>query len=284
MTKLLAAGLWRYWRSSVTWISLGASIFMGVLCGMNINLEESIKVDYFLFPPLIFAVLISLSIGREFSDGTVRNKVIAGHKKGHIFFSELILALGFCSLLWAVFAAIVGMLNRPVLSRSPDDVNADVFIGLYFLSIAFAAMQVLISVLINNKAVVAIVNLLLVLAITLFASSLHSDLRQPKFYRDPRPSYDAETGEMKMEVKLTENKNYIDGIRRDVYELVVDILPGGQLIECGAVMDEYRSAENPGQLTDEQYDSLHRHPYYSLALILVLCVSGWLAFSKKDLK
>ena len=99
MMKLLRAGYRRYFRNILFWIALAASAILGALCGVRVKDDTRLDDMYIVVGFMIFAALIALMIGREFSDGGFRNKITSGHTKGKVFFSEYILALTICLIL-----------------------------------------------------------------------------------------------------------------------------------------------------------------------------------------
>ncbi len=95
MIKLLNAGFNRLRKSILFWILIITIIVIScfvvlqeyndvVKHGEVISTEQVI----FIFSPYIgimIAVFVSFFIGVEYSDGTIRNKVVVGHKRTNIY-------------------------------------------------------------------------------------------------------------------------------------------------------------------------------------------------------
>lgn len=67
---------------------------------------------------------------------------------------------------------------------------------------------------------------------------------------------------------LIENSAYIDGTQRTVYELIADILPTGQTI----------------QLNNLEFERAARWPVFSLIMLIIATVAGYLPFRKRDIR
>ena len=93
MCKLLSANYSRLWRDKIFWICMGTMLVYSVVYMLNgcrqatVDLAEynySIDKYYFHFAisiGIFCAVFSSMFFGTEYSDGTIRNKVIVGHTK-----------------------------------------------------------------------------------------------------------------------------------------------------------------------------------------------------------
>ena len=93
MAKLLRAGIRRYLHSIIFWLAFIATAAIACICATEAK-KYGVEDIYAVIGFLINAILIVMSVGREYSDGGFRNKVINGHTKGNIFISELILGVG----------------------------------------------------------------------------------------------------------------------------------------------------------------------------------------------
>ena len=95
MTKVLSANFMRLKKDKVFWIGLvfmfAAGIFFPVMRYMDmkqtgtINPIDNAFLGCVLFIGIIMAVFCSLFIGTEYSDGTIRNKVIVGQNRNAIY-------------------------------------------------------------------------------------------------------------------------------------------------------------------------------------------------------
>lgn len=101
MSKLLSAELARLRKSRLFWLT-AAGMLLGEIYvlqfGARVNQASHVPLEqyyYYLAPTvgIFFAVWISIFLGTEYSDGTMRNKLIAGHTRGDIYLSYYLTAL-----------------------------------------------------------------------------------------------------------------------------------------------------------------------------------------------
>ena len=98
MCKLIAANFHRFSRDRFSWCVVGIVVILSLASVFNSagsfeamaarGYSMSLEDCYFNQAPLIgafLALLISMFLGTEFSEGTIRNKLCIGHKRNEIF-------------------------------------------------------------------------------------------------------------------------------------------------------------------------------------------------------
>lgn len=93
MTRLLGADTVRMYHSKCFWMCLGGMLIMavGFLIMQGTAMDYTVPLSRVIFLPMSFygvaaAALISMFVGEDFSDGFIRNKLIAG-RAGKPYFS-----------------------------------------------------------------------------------------------------------------------------------------------------------------------------------------------------
>ena len=128
------------------------------------NEEKSLEDYYFQFSlviGLLSAVFTTIFLSREYSDGTVRNKIIAGHTRINIYISHL--AVTFFVSLLMLFVGMVAALTGVTTFGFWKMEAVQLFLYLLIIVMAtftFCAIYTLINVLIQNKALSAILTIL----------------------------------------------------------------------------------------------------------------------------
>ena len=173
MSKLLSAGFIRLRKDKIFWIALifmfGAGVFFPVM--RYIDMQKSgyinnIDNGFFacaLFIGVVMAVFCSLFIGTEYSDGTIRNKVVIGQKRTSIYLSNLIICALVSVVMCAAFFIAYLCIGIPLLGFFEMDIKQVLLftLAVFVLAIAFASIFTLISMLNHNKAITAVVCILL---------------------------------------------------------------------------------------------------------------------------
>ena len=100
MSKLLSVNFARLKQNKAFWISMvitflfgGYAPFANYMQMQDMNFEYTLEMGFFNYSVLAFILLsifVSLFLGTEYSDGTIRNKIVVGHTRIHIYLSSFI--------------------------------------------------------------------------------------------------------------------------------------------------------------------------------------------------
>lgn len=278
MTKLLSAGFCRLFKSRVFWIMLVICILLQVLvCVDNFRYEQerpeyTVILDDIVFSILpaigfISSALISLLLGDEYSDGVVRNKLTVGHRRSHIYLSNLIVCTAGSFLTLAALFLTGGLLGFALFGGFTYETGTVLWLFLcsFLLTAALSAINVLVAMACQNKAVAVVVSLGLVLVMLFAASYLDSVLNEPEMQYGVMVM--DENGVMKFEDPVP-NPRYVTGMTRTVMAYAEDIIPMGQAL----------------QINNFQLDRCARWPLLSIAVFTAVSALGYAIFKKKDIK
>lgn len=278
MNKLLFAHFARIKKDKVL---LSCMIFMFLvgliiitsLYDTNMKYDNSTPLDAALFNFTIFipfpgSVFCSLFLGTEYSDGTIRNKLIVGHRRPTIYLASLIISLTATFLMclaWFLAMLIAGVPFIGVPQASPQFLLIFLLNSLCMLT-AFCSIFTMIGMLCHNKAAASVISLLLVLFLLLAASYINSCLSAPEF--SPGYFIDASGAIASDPVP---NPNYLRGSVRAVYEFFLDFLPTGQAMQYSSMSVDHENG-------------LWQMPLYDLIITAVTTGSGLWLFRKKDIQ
>ena len=77
MIKLLRAGFYRLKKEKLFWIFIIVSILVaGYMFTLKVNSIDGIVNNYLAFIGLLIAIFVSIFVGKEHSEGIIRNKII----------------------------------------------------------------------------------------------------------------------------------------------------------------------------------------------------------------
>ena len=310
MLNLLTAELHRVRRDPVCWLLLAASSLCGLFfCFECVGPEYYHFDDIFILPFYVVpAIFISLSIGREYSDGTLRNKIIVGKSRSFIFLSKVIFGIGVSLSLTAAFLIpCICMMYTPVLSAISAPVLVRLGLGFTLLNITWAVLFTVVSMLVSAKGVGGILNLVLVFAIVIGSESLHHALiNEPEYlppdedaYTLPLTSeeiaqiendpYGFEGFVMSFEdvdgtvtlrkadpSKLKLNPDYIQPPLRNIVGTVYTALP---FTRCKDYIRCLEVSPDPDDL-----QRIECFPLYDALSILVFVCFGFVLFRKKEIR
>lgn len=216
---------------------------------------------------IILAVFMGIFISTEYSDGTIRNKIITGHKRSHIYLSKLIVCgtAGVAMNLYFVFLMLLfgNLLLEDSVMPLRDLILFSACSSLFL--IAAVALYLLLGMLIQHKAANAVVILLLSFGMLYTAMSLDYSLTAPEYY-DAYTYVDQNTGETE-NIPRRKNHRYPRGIKRKIYEKLYVSIPGCQI----------------HQVQVQEKKNLAESSAYALLVIILSTGAGIVLFQRKDL-
>lgn len=278
MSRLLSANIMRLWKEKVFWIVITIVFAIGAIIPLSIKMAEirlgvyngidAVFGQFAIFIGIVIAIFCSFFVGKEYSDGTIRNKIICGKKRTDIYMANFVTCILVSLILCIAFFLPYLGLGIPLLGSFHMEKEIVFWLSLtvVILSMSFASIYNLIAMLNTNKAVTASVCILLTFLFLFIGFQLRGMLNQPKIVSGI--AYD-ENGVAYQEVEDFPNPAYLDGWERQTVQFVYNLIPGGQVAQCvGRGMS----------------DDLSQLPIYSFGLMAVTTGIGIFYFGKKDLK
>lgn len=271
MRNLLRANFFCLRRSRALWLCMAAAFAASTafLLGISAGNEDMKVLDeaflqVFPFLTVLHAAFVSLFLGVEYQDGTLRNKLIAGHSRGKVYLSCFLAAAGGCCailLAWALSAAVgAARFGWFVTPAGTLLLHAAVIL---LLTVAEAAILTLLCMLVSNRAVAAVAAILLMFGLMIAGSVVYNALSEPETVATAVMTENGyEVGEPQP------NPDYVSGALRTAYQFLVDALPSGQ-----AILLANQELARPGL-------SLCA----SAGITLLTCGAGAALFRRKDLK
>lgn len=276
MTRLLSAGFARLRKNRIFWLltifSIGLALFMIYTqysdmkkYGSIIEVEQ-LMLNYGMIIGIVTAIFASLFLGAEYSDGTIRNKIIVGHKRIHIYLANFCITAATSLFSYILFLIVVSLIGIPLFGRITMSVSAlCALLGCMFVTvIAYSGSFTFLAMIISNKAVTGIVSIMLVFGCMMAALTCFSIIEaQPNILV---AQVNEETGDIEMAEEP--NPKYPSETKRKISQTLLDINTAGQTYQLAG-----RAAPNLKVL-----------PVYSLGLLIIVTAAGIALFHKKDLK
>lgn len=202
MFKLLRADGYRVLRYKLFWILLGCyAVFSLILVvGEYVSLQSwlayyehsdttmTARIDAFTamrqgfgsnvcLLGFLCAILVPVFIGKEYSSGGMRNKIIAGGGRVQVYLSKLIWSCAMCTAVYLVFHLINFTLGSALMGwggATAGEVLLPFIAGLLFV-LAYAAIFTAVAMFSRGAVAGVIVSIVLVLAGWLIFASLESN-------------------------------------------------------------------------------------------------------------
>ncbi len=230
---------------------------------------DAVFVQYYPLIGGLCAIFTGLFIGREYSDGTMRNKIIAGHSRSVIYVSNFVVGTAagwFLNIAWIIPMLLVGVPCLGMFS-SLFTIAAYTLVS-FFMTAALTAVFTVFAILITNKTNSSISIICAFLFLLMLGSGCYNQLSEPEIIQ--RGDFVVEEGGNVNIEKLGPQRNpaYVGGNARKLLTFVRDFLPTGQAIQMA---------------NEEKIDPPIMLAYSSVIMLLSTC-AGITVFRKKDLK
>ena len=163
MKNLLNACFARIFKSKIFYIGLISSLSLSVIISFFVNSSSgnisTVVTLTLMILPMIIAAFVGLCIDPEFSHGTIRNKLIVGHKREQIYLAFLISLSAVSLIYYAVyllgaFTVGLGILGIKGLSLKA---TITVIVLMAILYITSTAISLLICIIIHGGKCLALV-------------------------------------------------------------------------------------------------------------------------------
>lgn len=272
MHKLVVANLNRAWRGKLFFTALAIMLgtaLITVLDARHIGPVDPFFTTYLLIVgsvilPLIMTIWVAVFIGTDYSDGTVRNKVIAGHTRWQIYGANLVACLAVVGLLYAAYLVTAVGLARLTVSGFRLTAIWRGRIGGQFLLIIFGlfsytSLFVGFCMVLSNRTAATAAVIFLFLTLLIGGGMASMKLAEPAVYT----SY-SDSGKPVQR----KNRSYLGGTKRQLVQTVTDMTPIGQTVRV----------ITPGS------SSLVVLVLYDMLIIGGATVLGGIIFKRRDLK
>lgn len=285
MRKLLHANFSRLWRNKFFWLGILLMMLAGIRnLAYNVRIPGHPDPNSLMFAagmiisPIV-AAFVGLFIGAEYSNGTIRNKIISGHSRCIIYLANWLVSITAASILHIAYLLVVAV--GGAILRFGFIVKPAVSLVLSLVSvvsvITLCTVFLLLAMLIRNKAIAVAVLLLLSVIFILYSDNVKTLLDESEYF----PTMWVDDDDV-VQGHYEKNPNYPTGVRRQYYKVMYNILPNSQITQIREMADT-AAGKNKGYITEEQQKSLVRFCCGSALLILLCNGGGVLIFRKKDL-
>lgn len=258
MNRLLRADFYRIYHKKLLWLCASSMVLITIMfiIMQYTAMDYTVSIDRVIFLPMSFygvavAALISLFIGEDFSDGVIRNKLIAGRNRYAVYFSNMITGLTASLTVYIVMLVTslgIGIHLFEINVTTPEIIRFTILGA--FTCLAYGSIYCMLTMLIGNKTTAVTVSMILAFGMLFLCLHTNQIVVQPE-YKD---------GLL--------NPHYATGIKRIIYELLHDINPSGQAAQLSAM----------------SYLNAVRWIVIDILWVILTGGLGSILFSKKDIR
>lgn len=240
MSRLLSADFAKLKKNKFFWLCMAGmavfALFMKIMDYVSMREYsgsvpsfESLLLIYALVIGFLMAAFVSLFVGTEYSDGTIRNKLIIGHTRVSIYLSNLITCFA-AGVMMCLAYLIPALAVSALLCRSDStDFRMLLLMILYsfVLTLAFTSLYTLAGMICQNKALTAVITILVICFFSVASIYISAKLNEPETYPEISALADGRTVTSARQIP---NPGYVRGTQREVYQFLNDFLPTGQSV------------------------------------------------------
>ena len=270
MYKLLKAGFFRLRKDIIFWLFIFMTIGISGYTLYRYSFVDNVILDdlvneFVMFIGLFIAIFVSIFVGKEYSEGIIRNKVIVGHSRISIYLSNLIISVIASILCELIYLAIVLLIGTLIFG------NLQIPLNQFFMSIlnviliitAYCSIYNFITMICSEITISTTICILLFIAMFIVEASFGLIANTSKYITN---SY-WENG-IENIINQEPNPNYPGEQKVKIARIIYLFIPQGQASEVGNCKTEY----------------LYQMPIYSIILISIINIGGIFLFSRKELK
>ena len=192
MNRLLSANFTRLRKSKVFWLGVIAMIGFGAFLPISNYMDEirfreftdyeftnpfdNVLFGYSLAIGVLCAIIISLFLGTEYSDGTIRNKLIVGKTRATIYFSNLMTKIAAALFMCLCYLGSVCAVGIPLCDKIDMEISLvlKIIAASLVMVIAFCSVCTMLSMIIQSKAIMAIISITSIFVL-MFGTAIISD-------------------------------------------------------------------------------------------------------------
>ena len=283
MSKLVSANFSRLFRNKFFWICFALVIGVAAFIAIDFRMSYSWSPQYFSnetseacfkYTPVlagIVALFVSLFIGEEYSNKTIRNKIASGYSKTRVYGANWLVCAVTGILFYVVFFLTIALPIAPwaqlmkyngyIITRFLKRATVNLFAVL-----AIVSVSVFIAMLVKNRIAGIVATVVCMLILFVASEIMAEGMGQPKtvMVTDPESGMVVEQA----------NPDYEPSAKQAVIQMIMDVQPFGQILQAKI-----------GRLgwTKEGAQAILL-PIYSCLVSLLFSFSGAYLFGKRDLE
>lgn len=270
MYKLLKASFFRLKKEIVFWMftffTLGIAFFSLLRHNPSEVILDRFVNEFIMYIGIFIAIFVSVFVGKEHSEGIIRNKIIVGHKRINIYLSNLIVSIFttiFYELIYLILMLTIGIHLFGNL-QMPLDEFVMTLINIFLIIIAYCSIYNLITMLSSEITLSTTICVILFMVMFVIVSALSLTVNASPY--TTQTFWDEQGQPHIIEQEL--NPNYPGEGKIKVAKVIYYFIPQGQA----------------NDIANGKTENLQSFPLYSITLIFVVNLVGIYLFDKKELK
>ena len=271
MIKLLRAVFFRLKKDFIFWLFIFLTIGIAGFTLFRYTSYEEISLDKLInefttYIGFFIAIFVSIFVGKEHSEGIIRNKIIVGHNRISIFLSSLIISVVVSLLCEIIYLLVVFVIGIPLFGKMQMTSTQFmmVLLNTILIIISFCSIYNFISMICSEITISTTICIIIFIAMFIAQGAFSLTAHTNKYIEET--FYDANGNKHIVSQEINPNYPRDDKVKQA--RLIYLSIPQGQAME----------------ISNNNLEYLKQMPIYSLTLIGIVNILGIYIFSKKELK
>lgn len=241
--------------------------------GISSNTTDILLTNFINIVGFFIAIFTSLFVGAEYSDGTIRNKIVAGHSRKNIYLSNLIVSIVVGLILEFIYLIIISIVAIPVFGAIQMSYSQFLLIllDMIMIIIVYSSIFNFIALICSNITISTVTSLLLILIMFVIDMFLSPTANSTEY--EKKNQIMDEQGNVTYEV--VKNEDYPGKLIQTTCKTIINFNPVSQAIEISG---------NKIDINEEDLKDIKVFSLYSLGVIIVITGIGIYLFNRKELK
>ena len=241
--------------------------------GISSNTTDILLMKFINIIGFLIAIFTSLFVGAEYSDGTIRNKIVAGHSKKNIYLSNLIVSILVGIFLELIYLIVISIFSIPIFGLVQMNFSqlAVILLDIIMIIIVYSSIFNFIALICSNITISTVSSLLLILIMFVIDMLLSPTANSTEYIQKNKVM--DEQGNITYEI--VKNEDYLGKIIQTTCKTIINFNPVSQAIEISG---------NKINMNEEDFNNMKVYPLYSLGLIIIITAIGIYLFNIKELK
>ncbi len=272
MIKLLRAGFFRLRKEIIFWLFIISSVVVAIFSlnhwqsSNETYVLDKIINNFTLYIGFFIALFVSIYVGKEYSEGIIRNKIIVGHSRASIYISKLIISIVvslLCELIYVIIVLIVGKIldiktHVTLQKMAMCIIDSILMIALYCSIFNF------ISMIFSDITLSTIINVIILVVSFIITFYLFNISNNPKYFESTITDADGNT------TVISQNPN--------------PFYPGDEKVGFAKTVECLIPFSQAQIIINVEEESLYKILIFSVIEICIINMGGIYIISKKQLK
>lgn len=271
MYKLLRAGFFRLKKDIIFWLFIfltigiaGLNLFKYHSSWSEVVLDKVVN-DFIMYIGLFIAIFVSIFVGKEHSEGIIRNKIIVGHSRISIYLSKFIISAIASIVCEIIYITTILLIGIPLFGESQMNLSqfAMTILNTFLVIITYCSMFNFIAMICSEITISTIISILVFIVLFITEASL---------------------GYIANNSKYITNSYWENGIEHIISQELNPNYPGDQKVKLARTVYLFIPQGQATKIANRDTEVVYQMPVYSIILISIFSIAGLYLFSKKELK